>query len=152
MTNDIESHYYSKSYIGDSAVIDTTIVMYEGVKNHGWIYAATYGRGIFCTDAFGQKGLSVNNRKAVAHHDGLRIFPNPANTEATISYKLDKDAQVSLRIFDISGRNIATRHLGQRLAGENSQTIHCGNLATGIYFIQIQSGDQTRNGKLVITK
>ena len=151
-TQDIESHYYSKSYIGDSAVIDTTIVYYEGVKNHGWIYAATYGRGIFYTDAFGQKGLSVNNRKAVAHHDGLRIFPNPASNEATISYKLDKDAQVSLRIFDISGRNIATRHLGQRLAGENSQTIHCGDLATGIYFIQIQSGDQTRNGKLVITK
>ncbi|MBR4491723.1 MAG: T9SS type A sorting domain-containing protein, partial [Bacteroidales bacterium] len=64
----------------------------------------------------------------------------------------DKDAQVSVRIFDISGRNIATQNLGKRFAGENSQTIHCGNLATGIYFIQILSGDQTRNGKLVITK
>lgn len=152
LTNDIESHYYSKSYIGDSAVVDTTVIMFEGVKNHGWVYAATYGRGIFCTDAFGQKGLSVAHKKQMAHEDGLRIYPNPTSGEATISYKLDKDAQVSVRIFDISGRNIATQNLGKRFAGENSQTIHCGNLATGIYFIQILSGDQTRNGKLVITK
>ena len=152
LTNDIESHYYSKSYIGDSAVIDTTIINFEGVQNHGWIYAATYGRGIFCTDAFGQKGLSVNNRKQMAHNEGLRIYPNPTSSEATISYRLDKDAQVSVRIFDISGRNISTQNLGKRNAGENSHTIHCGSLATGIYFIQIQSGNKTQNGKLVITK
>ena len=152
MTEDVESHYYSKSYIGDSAVIDTTIVFFEGVKNHGWVYAATYGRGIFCTDAFGQKGVAVPSTKKIAKSEGLRIYPNPTSGEATVSYRLDKDSQVSIRIFDLSGRNIATQQVGKRYAGENQTTLQCGSLPSGIYFIQIKSGEKTQNGKLVITK
>jgi hypothetical protein len=151
-TKDIESHYYAQSYIGDSAIIDTTVVPFEGVTNHGWIYAATYGRGIFYTDAFGQKGLSLPSKKASVHHAGLDIYPNPTRSEATVSFRLDKDAQVSVRIFDLSGRNISTQQIGQRLAGENTFTLRCADLSTGIYFIQIKGGEQVRNGKLVVTK
>ena len=151
-TETIESHYYNKSYIGDSAVIDTTILIFEGVQNHGWVYAATYGRGIFFTDAFGQKGLDVASKKTVARSEGLDIYPNPASKQATVKCSLKKDAQVSLRIFDISGRNIATLQAGKRLAGENEFTINCSSLSTGIYFIQVRADGQTQNGKLVITR
>jgi hypothetical protein len=151
-TETVESHYYSKSYIGDSAIIDTTMILFEGVTNHGWIYAATYGRGVFKTDAFGQKGLNTPAKKEIAHNSGLHIFPNPANSNATVSFKLDKDAQVSVRIFDISGRNISTQHLGMRHAGDNLANIQCNKLSTGIYFIQVNAGGKTQNGKLVVTK
>lgn len=149
---DLESHYYSKSYVNDSAIIDTTILYFEGVKNHGCVYAATYGRGIFRTDAFARKDLNVAEKAQVAKAEGLLIYPNPTSSQATVSFELKNDAQVSIAIYDISGRQISNRQLGRRLAGNNETVLNCSNMPMGIYFVQVKAGVQTMNGKIVITK
>lgn len=151
-TVDLESHYYSKSYINDSAVIDTTILYFEGVKNHGCVYAATYGRGIFTTDAFARKDVGICEKNRTVKVEGLRIYPNPTNSQATVSFELKNDAHVSMGIYDISGRQISNRQLGKRHTGNNEIDVNCSNLSTGIYFVQIKAGGQTMNGKIVITK
>lgn len=151
-TEDVESHFYSKSYVHDSAVIDTVIVPFKGVSNHGWVYAATYGRGIFCTDAFGVKGMKVQPNKTKLASEGLHIYPNPTRDQANISFTLQHDANINVSVYDISGRKISSKNIGRCIAGENHVTLPCASLSTGVYFIRIKGGEQAQNGKLVIVK
>ncbi|MBO4282292.1 MAG: T9SS type A sorting domain-containing protein [Bacteroidales bacterium] len=151
-TVDVESHYYAKSYIRDSAVIDTVIVPFPGVTNHGWVYAATYGRGIFCTDAFGVKGMKATESKARLASGGLRVYPNPTRDQANVSFTLQHEANINVSVYDLSGRRISSRNIGKCAAGENQVTIPCTSLSTGIYFVRIKGGENVQNGKMVIVK
>ncbi len=152
MLEDVESHYYSKSYIKDSAVIDTVIIQYEGVYNHGWVYAATYGRGIFRTDAFGAKGTGIDRHSEVAAIEKqLHIYPNPTDGQTVVEYDLDKDASsVSVSIYDVNGRRISYRNIGSRYKGTNQVSINCSSMAKGIYFVQVRTDEQVINGKVVV--
>ncbi len=149
---DVKSIFYSKSYIGDSAVVTETVVDFPGTYNHGWIYASTYGRGIFCTDQFGEKGWSTPTFKSATKANGLNIFPNPTNGQAIVEYVLEKDENVEIALFDVNGRMVSNKNLGKRYAGSNQAAINCKQLRPGIYFVQIRTENQLMNGKVVVTR
>lgn len=62
----------------------------------------------------------------------FRIYPNPAEDKANIEFSLNKPSQVSLEIFDVKGRNVATLLDGKMEAGTycmdwNASTVNSGN-------------------------
>lgn len=71
-------------------------------------------------------------------------YPNPFNSTTTLRFGLDHDADVSLNLFDVTGRQVATLIDNQRLsAGEHRMSFDANGLASGIYFARLQ--DQTRS-------
>lgn len=149
---DAKSIYYSKSYINDSAVITETTVDFAGTYNHGWIYAATYGRGIFCTDMFGEKGWSTPDYGKTVKANTLHIYPNPTNNQAVIEYDLENETDVTIALYDANGRLVSSKNIGKRYSGSNQAVINCSNLTRGVYFVQIKTNNQNMNGKIVVTK
>ncbi len=80
------------------------------------------------------------------------IFPNPFSNSTTISFSLAQFQKVSLQIFDVSGRLVAT--LADKIfeAGENEIMWDAENVNAGIYFLKMQTGDVLKTEKLVVTK
>lgn len=64
-------------------------------------------------------------------------FPNPFNPTTVISYSVPFDANVSVKIYDILGRNVATLFDGFEKAGTYSKQFNASNLASGVYFYRI---------------
>lgn len=64
-------------------------------------------------------------------------YPNPFNPSTTISYLLPVASTVSLKVFDIVGREIATLYQGTKEAGEHHQEWRNPNVATGMYICQL---------------
>ena len=85
---------------------------------------------------------------------GLQISlgPNPANPITAISYKLQAASQVSLQVFDISGRKLVELASGFHLAGEYRYVWDAGNRAAGIYIIRLKTPQESLSGKLTIVK
>ncbi|MBZ0264745.1 S8 family peptidase [bacterium] len=75
----------------------------------------------------------------------LTSYPNPFNSETTISYSLPSDSRVSLKIYDISGREVANLVNSGKSAGTNSIMWQAQDFPSGLYFVVIQ----TRHGQAI---
>ena len=79
-------------------------------------------------------------------------YPNPFNASTVIKYSLPAAGHVSLKVFDVLGREVATLINSTLEAGEHTYTFDAGNLASGIYFCQLNSGSNIRMVKFVLIK
>lgn len=79
-------------------------------------------------------------------------YPNPFNPVTTIRYIIPKKELVTLKIYDILGREVKILVNEIKDAGTYSAEFDASNLASGIYFYKIASGDFTETRKMVLIK
>lgn len=79
-------------------------------------------------------------------------YPNPFNPSTKISFSLPHSANVSLKVFDMLGREIATLVNGYTNAGSHEVTFNASNLSSGIYFYKLVSGNFTEIKKMMLVK
>ena len=79
-------------------------------------------------------------------------YPNPFNPSTTISFDIPVDGKVSLKLFDMSGKEISTLVNEVKTAGYYSVNFNASNLTSGIYFYSIQAGDFTATKKMMLVK
>jgi hypothetical protein len=79
-------------------------------------------------------------------------YPNPFNPSTQIAYELPKSGHVSLRVFDILGREAVTLVDGVQPAGVHSVNFNGSSLASGIYFCQLRAGAFAATRKIVLLK
>ena len=79
-------------------------------------------------------------------------YPNPFNPSTTISFRLPSKSFVSLKVFDIMGREVATIVSGEMPAGSYSQQWNASNMSSGIYFYRLQAGTYLETKKLILLK
>ena len=70
-------------------------------------------------------------------------YPNPFNAETNISYSLAEDGNVSLKVYDISGRLVTTLVDGHMDAGEYMVAWDASNVSSGVYFYKLVAGEYT---------
>jgi hypothetical protein len=79
-------------------------------------------------------------------------YPNPFNPTTKITYALPKAGSVNLVVYDILGREVATLVNEVKQAGIHTVDFNASNLASGIYFYSMKSGDFTAVKKMVLVK
>lgn len=79
-------------------------------------------------------------------------YPNPFNPNTVISYQLSVDDRVSLKIYDVVGREVAILVDNEQSAGKYSIPFNASNLASGTYFYHLRSGEFSSVKKMTIIK
>jgi hypothetical protein len=80
-------------------------------------------------------------------------YPNPFNPRTTITYSIPLAGFVTLRIYDIIGREIATLVRNQRQsAGSHEVTFQGDNLSSGAYFYRLQAAGRIQTREMVLLK
>jgi hypothetical protein len=79
-------------------------------------------------------------------------YPNPFNPETQIFYGLPRTANVSLEVYDISGRKVLTLFTGKQQAGFHNYTWFAQHLGSGVYILQMQAGNFTSSKKVILMK
>ncbi|HRI85608.1 MAG TPA: T9SS type A sorting domain-containing protein [Ignavibacteria bacterium] len=79
-------------------------------------------------------------------------YPNPFNPATTISYDIPADGKVSLKLFDMSGKEVATLVNEVKTAGYYSVNFNAANLSSGIYFYELASGNFSSVKKMMLVK
>lgn len=82
----------------------------------------------------------------------LSAFPNPFNASTEIRYSLPHSGEVSLALFDILGRQQTVLSEGYAEQGNHRLTFNASDLASGVYFVRINSSAQTVTQKLLLMK
>ena len=84
--------------------------------------------------------------------DLLQNYPNPFNPSTIISYDLPYDVNLTLKIFDISGREVSTLVNEFQTAGYYSINFNSSNLASGIYIYNLTANGLTLSKKMLLVK
>jgi hypothetical protein len=79
-------------------------------------------------------------------------YPNPFNPATVIKYDLPKSTRVTLKIYDVLGREAATLKNGEERAGNKSAEWNATHFASGVYYYRLQAGDFTATRKLLLLK
>ncbi|HEY4612931.1 MAG TPA: T9SS type A sorting domain-containing protein [Bacteroidota bacterium] len=82
----------------------------------------------------------------------LQNYPNPFNPTTVISYQLPVDSRVSLRVYDLLGREVATLIDGEVRAGSYTTQWDATNLQSGVYFYRLQTGQFVETRKMLLLK
>lgn len=79
-------------------------------------------------------------------------YPNPFNPSTVIGYDLPTGGKVSLKVYDILGREVATLVSGARAAGHYDVTFDGSRLPSGVYFFRLSAGQFGCARKMVLLK
>jgi len=80
-------------------------------------------------------------------------YPNPFNPTTTIEFTLPEDGHVALRMYDVTGREVATFLDEERTAGYYHQiTIDASRFGSGSYFLRLEFGGQQLTRRIVLVK
>ncbi len=82
----------------------------------------------------------------------MQNYPNPFNPTTTIRYRVTSPGHVSLKVFDIVGREIATLAEGYHVVGIHQADFDGSKYASGIYFYQLVAPGRSEVKKMILTK
>jgi hypothetical protein len=122
---------------------------------HSRIFAATYAnpevQGIYTTDS-ALVGVSASRSDNQSGFSLFQNYPNPFNPSTTTSFSLPHAAVVSLKVYDVLGREVATLVDGREEAGEHSVKWNAEGFASGVFFYRLKAGDFVQTRKLVLVR
>lgn len=93
-----------------------------------------------------------DNPNLVNTFDLKQNYPNPFNPSTKIQYSIAEPGLVSIKVFDILGRQIADLVNEQQSAGSYTVDFNAQNLSAGVYFYRIDSGTFQASRKMILLK
>lgn len=144
---------------------NTTYCEYNEWKNNSWQAASgnlmlSYDNGAV-TDYYDGHTITstytsitgVNESPTVVLNYTLNLnYPNPFNPSTVISYTLPKTSFVTLKVYDITGREISTLISKAQNAGRYAVEFNGNNIASGVYFYRLSADDFTQVRKMILMK
>jgi hypothetical protein len=82
----------------------------------------------------------------------LQNYPNPFNPTTAISYQLSANGSVTLKVFDVLGREIATLVRGELQAGTYETSFDASRLSSGVYLYELRAGSFVQTRRMVLMK
>ena len=79
-------------------------------------------------------------------------YPNPFNPSTSISYQLPQSSVVTLKVYDVLGKEVASLVEGVQSAGRHTVRFDASLLRSGVYFYRIQAGTFSDTKKLMVIK
>jgi len=127
-------------------LIDNVLGTITNLKDNPYSFTATAGtQSNRFTIVFEDRLLDIEDVSSL--ESGIRLFPNPTRDQITLFYSGDEQRLSNATIVDVSGKVLSTIDLS---AFDGSRLIDTTALATGVYFIRIQSENSTIVRRLLI--
>jgi len=94
--------------------------------------------------------LSDENETIIENHFAYCVFPNPVNSDFSVSYTINSDSFVKFELYNISGEKVQTLFdLNDQPAGNHYCNFSIADLAPGIYILIFSSSTKTINSKII---
>lgn len=117
--------------------------------------------GTYFTDLIGCRISGVNYGTLVDVNDPLpssmeysllQNYPNPFNPVTTIQYSISRPEKVSIKVYDLLGREVALLLNDEQTAGYHEVKFDASNLVSGTYIYRIVAGDFVQSRKMILMK
>jgi unsaturated rhamnogalacturonyl hydrolase len=98
------------------------------------------------------KPSKVHPPSFISSPGSLAIYPNPFRTGTTLHFRTEKQGKVKLRIYDMSGREVALIMDGDLPSGEHKLSFDASGLEPGPYIVRLQTGSFVASERMLMIK
>ena len=162
--------YYGSTMWSSNGVFVTTTDLVKGPSmvfdggmsgcNVAWADGRTFGSSGYDIYAqhiksgsdLGNRPLSNNNNNVSKVSTVKQNYPNPFNPVTNISFEISTQGFVSLKIYDMTGREVAVLANGVYAPGQYSATWDASNFATGAYLYKFITNEKTEIKTMMLVK
>jgi hypothetical protein len=132
---------------GQSYVYDKTTISQAWFAKGGIAYTFFNSGNIVSVD-------NTNGKSIPKNFELFQNYPNPFNPSTVISYQLTVSSLVTLKVYDMLGREVAILVDEYKTAGKYSSTFNAKDLqlTTGVYIYRLQAGSFSKSMKLTLLK
>jgi hypothetical protein len=146
---------YKRNSFDASTSVAPTCIVYNP--------SANVNRAAFSYAGFGPTNIYANQENLVTGIEPInnlvpdaycltQNYPNPFNPTTMIKFGIPKSGMVKLSVFDILGREVAIILNSELKAGNYEINFNASQLAAGVYFYKLSSGDFTDTRKMILVK
>ncbi|MBS1492618.1 MAG: choice-of-anchor J domain-containing protein [Bacteroidetes bacterium] len=115
-----------------------------------YLYAVKSLGGI---SKYGGTASGVTNPNTVVDNYSLsQNYPNPFNPTTSISFAIPQNGFVTLKVYNMLGKEVATLVNGNLNAGQHNYNFNASNLASGVYFYKLEAGNFSEVKKMSLIK
>ena len=129
----IESY---NTYLTEKTMVDSVYMI--GMKLNEEYIGSTY--------------FQISSTKPATDFKLEQNYPNPFNPTTKIEYSIPKNSLVTLKVYDMLGREVATLVNEEKSIGNYNVEFNGNGLSSGIYFYKFQAGDYTTVKKMILVK
>ncbi|HET7152736.1 MAG TPA: T9SS type A sorting domain-containing protein, partial [Candidatus Kapabacteria bacterium] len=95
---------------------------------------------------------AVDEKSSVPAQFTLQNYPNPFGTTTNIEYRIPNEEQVTLRVYNALGEEIATLVNGRQATGTHDLSFDASNLPNGVYFYRLSAGRDVWIGRMTVLR
>ncbi len=143
------SHNWSSSAENDND--ENTVIIHSGAVARQYVqefaqrYSESGGSGAIVSVEQAGNAIPTSTRLR-------QNYPNPFNPSTTLSYEISGAMHVSLKMYDMLGREVVALVDGFQPAGIYTATWNAAGLSSGIYFCRLQAGASVQTISMVLMK
>ncbi|HEY3250293.1 MAG TPA: T9SS type A sorting domain-containing protein [Ignavibacteria bacterium] len=105
-----------------------------------------------CAVTLDPVGVTTNNNEIPKQFSLGQNFPNPFNPNTLIDFSIPKAGKVSLEVFDIRGRKVATLIDEEKTAGNYRVDFYASDLSSGVYLYTLKGDGVSLSKKMLLVK
>ncbi len=95
---------------------------------------------------------AVESETVIKNYNLYQNYPNPFNPITVIRYDIPSASFVTLKVYDILGREVAQLVNEEKLPGKYQVTFNASKFSSGIYFYRMKAGNFIKTNKLLLLK
>jgi hypothetical protein len=120
-------------------------------KKVGMAVIAALLIGVNLFAAGGMKDIELTPGKVENHGNMMKVFPTIATDDVTVHFFFETDDQVTLNVFDMQGRQVATDHGYVPALRTHEAIVDVSSMAPGVYFVKLtQAHGTSQMTKIVV--
>ncbi|MDX1941912.1 MAG: M12 family metallo-peptidase [Saprospiraceae bacterium] len=113
-------------------------------------FTTTNTAGLPSEDELIVEGILLPSNEDIALDLNLKAYPQPANDELSLEFRIIQESQLQVNIFDLTGKLLKTIPLGDFTPGTYTSQIPLNQLRPGIYLLQMTGNQQLQRIKILI--
>jgi hypothetical protein len=140
---------------GPTTIGNVVVDMIDSRTTDDLVVVATHGNGMYSSNVL--VSIKENPENIVSDFQLRQNYPNPFNPNTTIEYKIAESAPVTLKIYNIQGKEIATLVNSDHTPGNysvswNGQDRFGQPVASGTYIYQLKAGKHQVSKQMVLMR
>jgi hypothetical protein len=145
---------YGVNWIVKNEGFYVNLSVYALLIKNNYIFAGTEGRCVYRRPLSELVDIQNISTEIPTGFSLSQNYPNPFNSQTKITFEIQNETQdiASLRIFDITGREVATLVNEQLATGTYSVDFDGTNFPSGIYLYRLTAGDYKETKRMVLVK
>jgi hypothetical protein len=151
-TDQAAGHNYTSSNNNKIAFMTFDPLAIEDTASGAWYGASDFSPLVQAGFWFGLNVVGVDDEIVVNNFDLAQNYPNPFNPTTKIAYSIASKSDVSLKVYNLLGQEVATLVNSVKNAGTHEVKFDASQLSSGVYFYTLSTGDFVSTKKMMLIK